>query len=214
MARDRRDEARRLLADDIDPGARKKEKKATELEKAENTFEAIAREWHQKQTHTWTERHAHYVLKRLELYLFPRLGNKPIAEITAKDILATLRRLEKEGKLHTAHRTLTACSQAFRYAIATGKAEADPCRDLRGALPPEKVKHRAAITNPVKVGALLRAIDSYEDSIVVSCAMRLASLVFVRPGELRKAEWKDIDFDNAEWRFTITKTNTPTLLHW
>ena len=212
MARDRRDAARRLLADSIDPGVHKQHQKEIEREKNENTFEVLAREWHEKQTHVWTARHAHYVLKRLELNIFPWVGNKPISDITAKEILAALRRIENKGALHTAHRALSTCSQVFRYAVATGKAANDPCRDLRGALPPEKVEHRAAITEPTKVGELLRALDSYNGSIIVSCAMRLAPLVFVRPGELRKAEWKDIDLENAEWRFTITKTNTPHIV--
>ena len=212
MARDRRDAARRLLADGIDPAVHKKDQKDAEREKTENTFAALAREWHQKQTHVWTERHSQVVLKRLELNIFPWIGNKAISGITAKEILAPLRRIEIKGALHTAHRILSSCSQVFRYAVATGKAPTDPCRDLRGALPPEKVEHRAAITDPVKVGELLRAIDGYEGSIIVSCAMRLAPLVFVRPGELRKAEWIDIDFETAEWRFTITKTNTPHIV--
>jgi len=212
MARDRRDEARRLKADGIDPGEHRKAQKDAEKEKTTNTLEAVAREWHEKQSHIWSERHAHYVLKRLELYIFPWLGNKPIAEITAKEILTALRRIENKGALHTAHRALSSCSQVFRYAVATGKASTDPCRDLRGALPPEKVQHRAAITEPVKVGELLRAIDSYEGSIIVSCAIRLAPLVFVRPGELRKAEWNDIDLETAEWRYTITKTDTPHIV--
>lgn len=212
MARDRRDEARRLIAEGIDPGTHKKEQKTAEEEKTKNTFEALAKEWHQKQSHVWTERHAHYVLKRLELNIFPWLGNKPIADITAKEILTALCRIENKGALHTAHRALSSCSQVFRYAVATGKAPTDPCRDLRGALPPEKVQHRAAITDPIKVGELLRAIDTYEGSIIVQCAMRLAPLVFVRPGELRQAEWKDIDLEQAEWRFTVTKTNTPHIV--
>ena len=212
MARDRRDAARRLLADGIDPSEHRKAQKEAEQAKTTNTFEAVAREWHGKQSHIWTDRHAHYVLKRLELNIFPWLGNKPIADITAKEVLTTIRRIEDKGALHTAHRALSSCGQVFRYAVATGKAPADPCRDLRGALPPEKVQHRAAITDPVKVGELLRAIDNYEGSIVVKCAMKLAPLVFVRPGELRQAEWKDIDFEQAEWRFTVTKTNTPHIV--
>jgi len=208
MARDRRGDARTLLADGIDPSEHKKAQKQAQKEMITNTFEALAREWHDKKSTIWTKRHALGVMKRLELNVFSRLGNRPVAEITPKEVLAAIRRIEERGALHTAHRALSTCSQVFRYAVITGKAAVDPCRDLRGALPPEKVQHRAAITDPVKVGELLRAIDSYEGSIIVSCAMRLAPLVFVRPGELRKAEWMDIELETAEWRYTITKTNT------
>lgn len=212
MARDRRDEARRLLADGIDPAEHKKAQKDAEQEKASNTFEVIAREWHAKQSNVWSERHIDQIIKGLDRNVFPWVGNKPITQLTAKDILSVLRRIENNGKLHTAHRILSWCSQIFRYAVAIGKVEADPCRDLRGALPPEKVQHRAAITDPIKVGELLRAIEAYEGSIIVKCAMKLAPLVFVRPGELRQAKWKDIDTEQAEWRFTITKTNTPHIV--
>ena len=208
MARERRTEAKRLLDKGIDPGEHKKSLRATQLEVSTNSFEAVAREWHSKQTRIWTARHAIGVMKRLELNIFPWIGKRAVSEIMPKEVLSVIRRIEERGALHTAHRALSSCSQVFRYAVSTGKVPADPCRDLRGALPPEKVQHRAAITDPVKVGELLRAIDSYEGSIIVKCAMRLAPLVFVRPGELRKAEWKDIDFDNAEWRYKITKTDT------
>jgi len=212
QARDLRDEARKLLAQGIDPGFRKQAQKEAAREKSANTFEVVAREWHEKQSHTWTPRHAHYVLKRLELNLFPWIGNKPITDITAKEILTAIRRIEHKGALHTAHRILSSCSQVFRYAVATGRVTTDPCRDLRGALSPEKVQHRAAITDPVKVGELLRAIDVYEGSIIVKCAMKLAPLTFVRPGELRQARWEDIELEKAEWRFTVTKTNTPHIV--
>ncbi|MGB1800464.1 MAG: tyrosine-type recombinase/integrase [Gammaproteobacteria bacterium] len=207
-ARKKRDAAREKLADGIDPAVHKKAQKEAELNKLSNTFEAIAREWHEKKKHIWTERHAHYTLNRLELYLFPRFGNKPITDISAKEILDALRRIESKGALHTAHRALSSCSQVFRYAVATDKVNSDPCKDLRGALPPEKVKHRAAITDPNKVGQLMRTINAYEGSIVVKCALKLAPLVFVRPGELRTARWDDIDFEKAEWQFVVTKTNT------
>lgn len=212
VARDRRGDARTLLADGIDPSQYRKTQKQEQKEMIANTFEALAREWHGKKSTVWTERHALDVMRVLEFNVFPWFGGQPVAKINPKEVLTTLRRIEERGKLHTAHRTLSICSQVFRYAVATGNATVDPCRDLKGALPPEKVKHRAAITDPVKVGGLLRAIDSYEGSIIVRCAMRLAPLVFVRPGELRKAEWKDIDLENAEWRFTITKTNTPHIV--
>ena len=212
LARDRREEARKLVAEGIDPGDHKKALNDAKLDQLTNTFIAIAEEWHSKKSNIWTERHARSVWKRLELNVFPWLGSRPVAEITPKEILTVLRRIEDRGALELAHRALWSCSQICRYAVATGRIPADPCRDLRGALPPVKVRHRSAITDPVKVGELLRAIDSYEGTLTVKCAMRLASLVFVRPGELRQAEWTDIDLDNAEWRYTISKTNTPHIV--
>jgi len=208
MAREKAADAKRLLAEGIDPGQYKKSMKATQLEISMNSFEAVAREWHSKQVRIWTARHSIGVMKRLELNIFPWLGKRAVSEITPKEVLSVIRRIEERGALHTAHRALSSCSQVFRYAVSTGKAPADPCRDLRGTLPPEKVQHRAAITDPVKVGELLRTIDTYEGSMIVKYAMRLAPLVFVRPGELRKAEWNDIDFEKAEWRFKVTKTDT------
>lgn len=212
MARQRREEARRLLADGIDPGDHKKSLLESKKENFNNTFKSVADEWHQKQSNTWTDKHAESVKRRLELNVFPWLGDRPIADITPKEILPVIRRIEDRGALETAHRSLRYCSQVFRYGVAIGKVTTDPCRDLRGALPPIRVKHRAAITEPVKVGELLRAIDGYDGTMIVKSAMKLAPLVFVRPGELRQAEWKDIDLDKAEWRYTISKTNTPHIV--
>jgi integrase len=122
-----------------------------------------------------------------------------------------VRRIENRGALETAHRALGNCGQVFRYAVATGRAIRDPCGDLRGALPPVKGEHFAATTEPKRVAELLRAMDGYEGTLTVRCALRLAPLVFVRPGELRK-EWAEIDLDAAEWRYTVTKTNTPHIV--
>ena len=212
LARERREKARRLLAEDIDPGERKKELNDAKLEQLANTFITVAEEWHAKQSNIWTDQHAKRVWRRLELNVFPWMGDRPVSEITPKEILTVLRRIEDRGVLELAHRVFWSCSQICRYAVATGRIPADPCRDLRGALPPVKVRHRPAITDPIKVGELLRAIDGYEGTLTVKCAMRLAPLVFVRPGELRQAQWKDINLDNAEWRFTISKTNTPHIV--
>ena len=120
-----------------------------------------------------------------------------------------MRRVEARGAVETAHRVLAICGQVFRYAIATGRAVSDPSRDLRGALPPVKPQHLAAVTEPKRVGALLRAIDAYEGTLTVACALKIAPLLLVRPGELRQALWGDIDLDAAEWRFVVTKTDTP-----
>ncbi|WP_318258138.1 site-specific integrase [Geobacter anodireducens] len=159
----------------------------------------MAREWHGKFSPTWAQTHADTTLRRLERDVFPWLGGRPIGDIKAPDVLAVLRRVEARGALETAHRVKTICGQVFRYAVATGRAERDPAADLKGALPPAKKTHLAAITEPAKVGELLRAIDGYQGSFVVRSAMQLAPLVFVRPGELRLAEWSEIDFDAAEW---------------
>ena len=128
--------------------------------------------------------------------------------INAPKLLAVIRRIENCGALETAHRTLSNCGQIFRYAIATGRAQRHPSADLRGALPPVKEKHFAAITEPKQVAQLLHSIDEYIGTLIVHCALRLAPLVFVRPGELRSAEWANIDLEKSEWRYTVTKTNT------
>ncbi len=149
--------------------------------------------------------HAETIMSRLERDLFPWIGKRPIAEIKAPELLAVLRRVESRGALESAHRIRTICGQVFRYAVATGRAERDPAADLRGALPQPQEKHMAAITEPKKVGELLRAIDGYQGSFIVQCALKFAPLVFVRPGELRHAEWSEIDFENAEWNIPAGK---------
>ena len=204
-AREKNNEARKLLQDDIDPAQYKKETKSMRIVQAANSFEAIAREWFTKNIHTWTEGHSRTIISRLENNVFPWLGSRPIAETTAPEILTVLRRIEDRGAMETAHRVKQICGQVFRYAIATGRAERDPSTDLRGALPPTKPKHMATITNPKKVGELLRAIDGYEGHLITRCALRLAPLVFVRPGELRHAEWGEINLEQAEWKIPAEK---------
>lgn len=198
-ARKKRDEAREQIAAGIDPGALRKAKKQAGGEKDENTFEVIAREWHDKFISSWTPGHAVTIMTRMERDLFPWLGVRPIGEIKAPELLAALHRVESRGALETAHRIRTIAGQVFRYAIATGRAERDPSADLRGALPPATENHHAAITDPKEVAHLLRAIDSYQGGFVVKCALRLAPLVFLRPGELRQAEWLEIDFEAGQW---------------
>jgi integrase len=198
-ARKRREEARKLLANDVDPSEIRKAKKAAIVAETENCFEVVAREWHSKFSSTWSPSHAETTLRRLQSDVFPVMGDKPVSEIKAPDVLAMLRRIESRGALETAHRIRTICGQVFRYAVATGRAERDPAADLKGALPPYKKSHLAAITDPKEVAPLLRAIDEYKGSFVVKCALQLASLVFVRPGELRQAEWAEIDLEAAEW---------------
>lgn len=208
MARERRDEARKLLANEVDPSENRKAIKAARDERSANSFEVIGREWFTKHSPNWSANHADRIIRRLERDIFPWIGGKPIAGIAAPELLDVVRRIEKRGALETAHRALGNCGQVFRYAVATGRAERDPSGDLRGALPPVKGKHFAAVTEPKQVAEVLRALDGYEGTLTVRCALRLAPLVFVRPGELRHAQWEDIDLEEAEWRYTVTKTDT------
>ena len=198
QARAKRDEARKQLAQGVDPGENRKAMKAAQTADGE-TFEVIAREWFAKYRPTWTASHADKIIARLEKDIFPWIGKQPIASITPRQVLDCLRRIEARGALDTAHRAGQNCSQIFRYAVATDRAERDPCPDLRGALPPVKQKHFSAVTEPKAIGALLRAIDGYQGQFVTCCALKFAPLVFVRPGELRQAEWVEIDLDRAEW---------------
>ena len=211
-ARGRRDEARKLLAGDIDPGEHRKAQKAAKLERASNSFETVAREWFAKHSLNWATTHADKIIQRLEKDVFPWLGGKPIAEITAPELLTVLRRIENRGALDTAHRARQNCGQVFRYAVATGRCERDPSGDLRGALAPAKHKHFAAITDPLAVGELLRAIDGFQGTFIVQCALKLAPLFFARPGELRKAEWQQFDLEKGEWRYFVTKTKSEHLV--
>lgn len=203
-ARQRRDEARRQLAHGIDPGAVRKAQKQAKVESSE-TFEVIAREWHDRFKSTWTAGHAGTIMDRLERDLFPWIGERPIGEIKAPELLSAMRRVESRGALETAHRIRTIGGQVFRYAVATGRAERDVTVDLKGALPQPQEKHRAAITEPTEVGKLLRAIDDYSGGFVVKCALKMAPLVFVRPGELRHMEWTELDFENAQWNIPAGK---------
>ncbi len=211
-ARDKRDKARQLLADGIDPGENRKTQDAAKAERAANSFEVVAREWYAKHKPNWAASHSDKIIKRLENDVFPWLGGKPIAEITAPEVLSCLRRIEGRGALDTAHRAQQNCGQVFRYAVATGRAMRDPTGDLRGSLPPAKHEHFAAITEPAAVGELLRAIDGFRGTFIVQCALRLAPMLFVRPGELRKARWAEVNLDKAEWRYLVTKTKTDHLV--
>jgi integrase len=207
-ARDRRDDARKLVANAVDPAEHRRAEKATSTEQAANSFEIIAREWFAKHSNNWVASHSNRIIRRLERDIFPWMGGEPVATVTPPKLLETIRRIEQRGALETAHRALANCGQVFRYAIATARAERDPSADLRGALSPVKGSHFAAVTEPKKIGGILRAIDGYEGTLIVRCALRLAPLVFVRPGELRHAKWADIDLNTSEWRFTVTKTDT------
>lgn len=204
-ARERREKARSLVAAGVDPGeARKAEKRVARLN-AENSFEAIAREWYAKYEPGWSQGHATRNLARLQADVFPWIGGRPIADLMPIEVLDVLRRIEKRGALETAHRLRGIIGQVMRYGVATGRAVRDITADLRGALPPAHVQHYAAITDPRKVGELLRAIDGYSGTLPVACALRLAPLLFQRPGEMRGAEWPEFDLDNAIWEISAER---------
>ena len=194
-AREKRDEARRLLADGVDPSVHRK---IAEESRAE-TFELIAREWlamRAKTTAAVTQAKALWLMEML----FPYIGRRPIREVMPPELLSALRKIEARGNHESAHRAKQQCGQIFRYAIATGRAERDISADLRGALVPVVTRNHASLTDPTEVGALLRAIDGYEGQPATAAALKLAPLVFVRPGELRGARWAEFDLDGGEWR--------------
>ena len=210
-ARVRRDDAKAKLADGVDPSIHRQVQKAS-LEK--DTFEQVGREWWIKHSPNWSQGHGKRILTRFENDLFPWLGSRPIGSIAPPELLACLRRIENRGALETAHRARNDAGQVFRYAVAIGLAERDPSQDLKGALPPYRSTHHASIVEPKAIGQLLRDIDAYEGNFVTKCALRLAPLLFVRPGELRHAEWSEIDFEVAEWRIPKEKMkmNAPHLV--
>lgn len=197
-ARERRAAARKQVAYGVDPSLARKAERASRAD-GENSLEAVAREWHQKFSTGWTEGHSHTTLKRLERDVFPWLGTRRIDEVQPVELLTTLQRVESRGAIETAHRIKSICGQIFRYAVATGRSPRDITVDLRNALPPANKSHLAAITDPLKVADLMRVIEGYEGSLVVKCALYLSALFFVRPGELRLAEWKELDLGAAEW---------------
>jgi len=204
-AREKRDVARKLLAAGIDPAEQRKAVKVAGAERAANSFAVIAAEWlalQKARMATATHEKARWTFDEL---VNPWIGSRPISAIDAPEILKMLRRIEERGAHETAHRTKQRCGQVFRYAISTGRAKHDPTADLRGALAPVVSTSRAAITDPAKVGELMRAIGTYQGSLVTKCALRLAPLVFVRPGELRKAEWSEIDLDGSQWRIPAAR---------
>lgn len=204
-ARQRRDDARKLVANGVDPSMFKKEQQTAKVELTENSFEFVAREWFAKFTAEWSKVHTATVKERLERDVFPYIGTKNIAAIKAPELLAVLQRIESRGALDTAHRTRNHCGQVFRYAIATGRADRDPSGDLKGALPPVEYGNRAAVTDPKELAILLRAVDNYKGSFVVKCAMQLLPMLFCRPGELRHMEWTEIDYEARQWNIPAGK---------
>lgn len=211
-ARKRRDEARELLDQGIDPSAARQMAKQTRREAAAGTFQSVAQTWRDRYLATKSENHQVRTWGIIERALLPYIGKRPIGEITAPEILRALRITEERGRIETAHRALQVASQIFRYAIASGWAETDPTPALRGALTPTATRHMPAPTDPVQVGGILRTFDAFEGGPAVATALRLLPLLFCRPGELRKMRWEDVDLEAGEWRYTATKTNTPHLV--
>jgi integrase len=211
-ARERREVARKLLAGGVDPGEHRKAQKQARTAEVTNSFEVVAREWFSKISPTWATSHSDRILRRFERDVFPWIGGRPIGDVHAPEILTLLRRIEARGAPETAHRALSNCGQVFRYAVATGRAARDPSGDLRGALTRVRKSHFAAKTDPEEVAGILRAMDGYEGTLTVRCALRLAPLLFVRPGELRTAKWADMNLEESQWRYIVTKTNTPHIV--
>lgn len=205
VARDKRAEARKMVAAGIDPGEDRKTKKIENANKAMNTFEAVALEWYGKNEPVWSPSHAIMQITRLKKYVFPAIGNRPISEVKAPEVLKLVQTLEARGVIETAYRTKVICGQVFRYATATGRADGDPTAALKGALAKRKVEHHASIVDPKEVAGLLRSIDGYGGTYIVKAAFKLAPLVFLRPGELRNAEWSEFDLDSAEWNVPIER---------
>jgi hypothetical protein len=197
-ARERRDDARRQIADGVDPSSKRQAEKVGRA----NTFELVGREWLQLQAGSIKASTHERELSQLERFVFPYLGGRPVTEITAPEVLTVLKRVESRGINDTAHRVRSTCSRIFSYAVATGRAERNPTTDLRGALAPVVKQNFAAITEPARIGELLRAIEGYVGQPTTHAALRLAPLVFVRPGEIRAAEWCEftLDGEEPEWR--------------
>ncbi len=196
-ARKRREEARELLAEGLDPSAAKKAEKLATRVAAVNTFEAVAREFHATQASVWSPRYATRWIERMEKDLFPYIGKLTLPAITAPVLLDALRKVEKRGANETAHTLRQTAGQVFRYGVQTGRCERSPVTDLHGALKPIVVKHMAAVLEPAKAGELLRAIDGYTGQPMTKAALALSALLFQRPGNIRQMEWTWIDFDKA-----------------
>ena len=195
-AREKRDAARRLIADGVDPSVQRKAERAALAQ----SFEGVAKEWLELQAKSLAPETISILSARLDSGLYPYVGSRPISAITAQELLGGLRRIEARGRHETAHRVRALVGRVFRYAVATGRAHHGVAADLKGALAPVKSKNFASVTDPARVGELMRAIHGYSGHPVTALALKLAPLVFVRPGELRAAEWPEFDLANAEWR--------------
>lgn len=208
-ARDRRDELREQIADGIDPAIQRKVMRFVSDDL--NSFEVVACEWHQKNRAKWSEGHSERTMARLTNDVFPWLGKQALSGIKPIDVLKTLQKIESRGALETAHRVRGIIGQVFRYGVATARAENDITIPLKDALPAVKKRHHASITDQKAVGELMRAIEDYHGNIITKYALKLAPLVFVRPGELRHAEWSEFDLEQSEWRIPAEKMKMKTL---
>lgn len=195
-----------MLARGIDPGEHRKAVAQAKAELGANTFEVTAREWLGKRD--WVPKYSVKVTAWMENDVFPWIGSRPVGELTAPDFLRVARRVEARGAIESAHRIMQNCGQIMRYAIATGRAERNPVADLRGALSPAPARNHAAVVDPAEMGDLLRALHSYRGTIIVQTALKLAPMLFVRPGELRQAEWAEIDLDAALWSIPASRMKT------
>ena len=204
-ARDGKNAAKKLLANGIDPSHSKISKRKEAIRNAAITFEVVAREWHEKNATKWSSKNTARTLSLLERNIFPFIGRLPVSDVKPSDLLQAIQRIEKKGNIQTAHRAMMNCGQIFRYAMATDRAHRDITFVLRGSLTPIVETHHASITDPKKIGTLLREMDGYDGLFITKCALRLAPLLFVRPGELRHAEWTEFDFDSAEWKIPASK---------
>ena len=198
-ARERRDEARKLLVNGIDPSEHRKAAEDAKAERAANSLESVAREWHEHKRPRWSEKHAVKVMQSLEADVFPHVGKRPIAEITAPELLRVIRIIENRDALDYSHRVLQRIGMLFRYAIASGRASYNPAADLKGALKVRKATHYAALSHD-DLPAFLHSLDNYEGHLLTRYGLQLIALTFLRTAELRTAEWHEIDFDRAEWR--------------
>ena len=204
-ARERREDTKKILANGIDPSAQRQAIKASITSIDQDSFEVVTREWFDKHVVNLAPSYSKKVRSLFERQIFPVLGAKPIAEVEPTDVLSAARHVEQTGAIETAHRLIQICGQVFRYAIATGRTKYDVSTGLHAALPKVNVKHMATLTDKKRIGQLLRAIDAYGGFFPVRCALRLAPLLFVRPGELQKAEWAEFDLPAAEWRLPASK---------
>ncbi len=198
-ARERREEARKLLANGVDPSVYKKSQKSLKMERSANSFEVVARRWHGLNGSKWTESYSKKTMRQLEKDMFPWIGSRPVADLLAPDFLAVARRIEARGAVDTSHRAMQIAGQVMRFAIAEGLAIYNPVGDLRGALGAATTKHMPSVTDPQRVGELLRSFDAFKGTFTVQCSLKLAPLVFTRPQELRTARWADIDLEAALW---------------
>jgi integrase len=203
-----RDDARSLLANGVDPGAILKAQKVQvqlQVEHGANSFEKVAREWFSKNEPVWSDAHIKTIKSRLERDVYPVIGSRPIAEITRGEVIALIRRVEARGVIETADRIKIYCGQIFRYALNLELIPHNPVTDMRDVLTKRESGHHAAITDPKKLSGLMRAIDDFDGSFIVKCALKIAPLVFARPGELRQMEWSEIDFDTEQWNIPAAK---------